>query len=71
MSQPHYKALTKCELAQHAGVSLKVLGRWLNVHYYEELIPLGYSKNDVTLKPNIVKYLCDKLCIIIDESPSK
>ena len=47
----------KNELARAAGVSLKVLNRWLEPHR-EKLTTLGVGKYDKMLPPSAVHYIC-------------
>lgn len=52
-----YKAMYKNELADAAGVSLKVLNRWLEPHR-QQLAALGVGKYDKMLPPSAVHYIC-------------
>ena len=52
-----YKAMLKSELARAAGVSLKVLNRWLEPHR-QQLTNLGVGKYDKMLPPSAVNYIC-------------
>jgi hypothetical protein len=61
-----FTPLRKSELADLLGISPRQLRRWLNEMYFAELVPLGYDKNMVTLPPNIVQFLTEKLCITTD-----
>lgn len=56
-----YKAMLKSELARYAGVSLKTLNQWINQDNIN--IPKHYK----LLPPYIVKHLCEKYVIILDE----
>ena len=58
-----YPPLRKGELAELLNISASTLARWLNSKYYEELEKLGYQKKNITLEPELVKYLCEKLSI--------
>lgn len=62
-----YKAMYKSELARAAGVTSNTLRSWLNRRYYQELLNLGYCKTDALLPPNIVKYICEKLVISLEQ----
>ncbi len=60
------KAKSKQELADSAGVSLRTLRNWLQP-YLPELIAMGYRQSQKILPPNIVAWICDKLCIDMEE----
>ncbi len=66
-----YRAMYKYELAKCAGVSPSTFRKWLNHLYIEELTPLGYSKTDSLLSPRVVKFLCDKLVISVNDCAHK
>ncbi len=46
---------TKKLLAQKCGLSRSVLGKYLNVHFIDELIEVGYSKEMRILTPAVVR----------------
>ena len=54
--------MTKQQLADCAGVSLRTLHRWC-LPYREELEQMGWKPKHKLLRPNIVKFLSDKFCI--------
>ena len=56
------KAMTKQQLADAAGVSLRTLHRWC-LPYRRELEQMGWKPKDILLSPRIVKYLSEKFCI--------
>ncbi len=56
------KAMSKQQLADRAGVSLKTLNRWLQP-YRDELAAMGYNPSMRVLPPRIVKFIIDTLCI--------
>ena len=56
-----YKAMYKQELARAAGVTLQVLRKWLKDDNIE--LPKKYKM----LPPHIVKFLCEKYVIILEE----
>ncbi|MDE5783171.1 MAG: hypothetical protein K2H97_02460 [Prevotella sp.] len=56
------KAMTKQQLADHAGVSVKTLSKWCRP-YQDELRTMGFRPHMKALPPNIVAYLSEKLCI--------
>lgn len=47
----------KNEIARAAGVSLKVLNRWLEPHR-QQLAAFGVGKYDKMLPPSAVQYIC-------------
>ena len=53
----NYKAMYKNEIARAAGVSLKVLNRWLEPHR-QQLAAFGVGKYDKMLPPSAVNYIC-------------
>ena len=59
------KAMTKSQLADAAGVSLKTLQRWISNHR-EELFLLGVRERDRLLPPVAVKYISEQYGIDID-----
>ena len=53
------KSMYKSEIAQAAGVSLKVLKRWLqDPEHQRQLAVLGVHKYDKMLPPAAVNYIC-------------
>lgn len=61
-----YRCITKSELAAKCGISCSTLQTWLNRRYYDELKKLGYEKKHRILRPNLVKFLFEKLVIVED-----
>lgn len=59
------KAMTKQQLAQCAGVSVRTLNRWC-LPYQDELWTLGLKPRMKVLPPSIVAFLADKLCIDVE-----
>ena len=59
------KAMTKQQLADRAGVSVKTLSNWCR-QYQEELWMMGFRPRMKVLPPNIVTFLSEKLCIDIE-----
>ncbi len=57
------KVLTKKEFAIIMGISSSTLQRWLNRMYYDELVPLGYVKEERILKPKVLAWLCNHLAV--------
>ena len=53
------KSMTKSELAQAAGVSMKTLQRWLSRHS-DELAILGVRPRDKLLPPVAVRYIAEQ-----------
>lgn len=60
-----YKAISKGQLAEAAGVSSEVFRRWL-LKDAEVLREMGVSPYAKLLPPVAVKYICEKYCIILD-----
>ena len=60
------KAMSKQQLADAAGVSVKVLMSWCRP-YRREFEAMGLKPNDRVLPPRIVKFIADKFCIDVDE----
>ena len=56
------KAMTKQQLAESAGVSVRTLNRWCEP-YRQELEEMGLLPMARVLPPHIVKYLSEKFCI--------
>ena len=56
------KAMSKQQLADSAGVSLRTFVRWLRP-YRDELASMGYVPSMRVLPPHIVKFICDTFCI--------
>lgn len=56
-----YRAMYKWELAQKAGVTLQVLRAWIKND------GLNVPKSYKMLPPNIVKELCERYVIILDD----
>jgi hypothetical protein len=59
------KAMTKQQLADCAGVSVRTLSKWCKP-FHRELYELGFRPGMIVLPPSIVKWICDKFCIDID-----
>ena len=56
------KAMLKSELARSAGISTKTLSRWCKP-FEKELTAMGWTPQTKLLKPAIVEFLRDKLCL--------
>ena len=56
------KAMTKQELANSAGVSIRTFSHWCEP-YREELLRMDWQPKMILLPPHIVKFLSDKFCI--------
>ena len=54
--------MSKQQLADRAGVSLKTLNRWLQP-YSDRLTSMGYLPSMRVLPPRIVKFIADQFCI--------
>ena len=53
------KSMSKAQLAQAAGVSMKTLQRWLSRHS-DELAMLGVRPRDKVLPPVAVRYVAEQ-----------
>ena len=62
------KAMSKAQVARHAGVTVKTLMNWCSP-YREELEALGMHPKTRVLPPSVVKWMVDRFSIDI-ESPS-
>lgn len=60
-----YNAMYKYELAAAAGVSSETFRRWLKSDK-DFLEQSAVTPRQKILPPNVVAYLCDKYCIIIN-----
>ena len=58
-----YKAMSKSELAEAAGVTPATFRRWLKTDK-DELEKMGITSRQQVLPPNAVRYLCEKYCIV-------
>ena len=56
------KAMTKQQLAQCAGVTVRTLMNWCRP-YTEELERMGLSPGMKVLPPHIVRWIADRFCI--------
>ena len=60
------KAMSKQQLADCAGVRVKVLMTWCRP-YRKEFEVMGLKPKDKVLSPRIVKFIAEKFCIDIDD----
>lgn len=60
------KAMSKQQLADAAGVSVKVLMNWCKP-FRSEFEKMGLKSKDRVLPPRIVKLIAERLCIDIDD----
>ena len=60
------KAMSKQQLADAAGVSVKVLMSWCKP-FRSEFEKRGLKPKDRVLPPRIVKLIAERLCIDIDD----
>ena len=58
------KAMTKQQLADRAGVTVKTLMRWCAPHQ-ERLRELGMTPTTRVLPPSVVKFITETFCIDI------
>lgn len=61
----HMKAMSKQQLAERAGVSVRTLNSWCQI-YWDDLWILGLRPRMKVLPPNIVAFLAEKFCIDLD-----
>ena len=59
------KAMSKQQLADRAGVSVRTLNNWCRP-CRRELQKMGVTPRMKVLPPHVVKYLTDKFCIDVD-----
>ena len=59
------KAMTKQQLADCAGVSVRTLNRWCEP-YRRELEAMGMEPTAKLLPPHIIKFLSEKFCIDVE-----
>lgn len=59
------KAMTRQQIAYHAGVTVRTLRNWCKP-YRKELEAQGLRPGMIVLPPNIVGWICDKFCIDIE-----
>ena len=60
------KAMSKQQLADAAGVSVKVLMSWCRP-YFKEFEAMGLKPKDRVLPPRIVRFISEKFCIDVDD----
>jgi hypothetical protein len=60
------KAMSKQQLADAAGVSVKVLMNWCKP-FRSDLEAMGLKRKDKVLSPGMVKLIAERLCIDIEE----
>jgi hypothetical protein len=60
------KAMSKQQLADAAGVSVKVLMNWCRP-YRQQFEALGLKPKDRVLPPKIVKFIAETFCIDVDD----
>ena len=56
------KAMSKQQLADCAGISVRTLMEWCKP-FHEELVAMGLRPNAKVLSPGIVAFLAEKFCI--------
>ncbi len=59
------RALSKQQMADRAGVSVKTLMRWCKP-YREELARMGMTPDMRVLPPHIVQWMAEQFCIDIE-----
>ena len=60
------KAMTRQQLAAHAGVSARTLNNWLRP-YRRKLRAMGMPDGKQAFPPNIVAWIARKFCIEISQ----
>ena len=60
------KAMSKQQLADAAGVSVKVLMNWCRP-YRQQFEALGLKPKDRVLPPKIVKFIAETFCSDVDD----
>ena len=60
------KAMSKQQLADAAGVTVKVLMSWCRP-YRRKLEAMGVKPKDRVLSPKVVKFISEKFCIDVEE----
>ena len=60
------KAMSKQQLADAAGVSVKTLMSWCE-RYHTELEAMGVKPKARVLPPNVVRFIAEKYCIDVGE----
>ena len=58
-----YKALTKAEFAEDAGISASTLRQWIK-EQINNITPLGYRPRCKTFSPSVVKVLAEHYCVM-------
>ena len=58
--------MSKQQLADAAGVSVKVLMSWCR-QYRKEFEEMGIKPNDRVLPPKLVKFIAEKFCIDVED----
>ena len=64
------KAMTKQQLADCAGVSVKTLMNWCKP-FRQELAAMGLKPTSKVLPPHIIKYLSEIFCIDLPQTEAK
>ena len=59
------KAMTKQQIADCAGVSVRTLANWCKP-YQKELAQMGMTPGMRVLPPNIAKWIAERFCIDTD-----
>ena len=60
------KAMTKQQLAESAGVTVRTLFNWCKP-YRKELARMGLKPHMKVLPPHIVRFITEKFCIDVGE----
>jgi len=60
--------ITKTKLAERMEISLSSLRNLLNNHWYNEIAPLGYSKNSKIISPKVYSWICSEWFGKVDDT---
>jgi hypothetical protein len=61
------QTITKSELAEKCGVSMRKVRQWCNVDFYAELLALGYRKAQHIFTPRQTQFLKENLLEYTDK----
>ncbi|MBQ9884052.1 MAG: hypothetical protein IJM43_06310 [Bacteroidaceae bacterium] len=56
------KSMTRTQMADHAGVSLRTFNNWLRP-LEPQLTQMGYPPGARSIPPHVVRWLCEYFCI--------
>jgi len=65
----NYKAMSKSQLAEAAGVSTRTLARWLQIEEMQQMLHRYHiAPTRRILPPRVVQRICEHFCIFLDET---